>query len=819
VARRPKRRIAKRRLVRRPTRRARHQGPAIPPPPRRLHNLPTQLTTFIGREREIAEVQRLLGTTRLLTLTGAGGCGKTRLALQVAAEGLDSYPDGAWLVEFAPVTDPALVPKTVAAAVRVPERPGRDMIETLVDALRSKSMLLVLDNCEHLVSACADLAIAVLRACPQVRVLATSREKLTVPGESLWRVPSLSLPEGRRVPPSEDVVRYDAVRLFVDRAKTTVPEFAVTSENAHVVVQVCERLDGIPLAIELAAARVKVLAVEQLAARLDNRFRLLTGGSRAVLPRQQTLQAAMDWSHDLLSEKEKVLFRRLSVFMNGCTLEAVEAVCSASTVDPAHILDLLTQLVDKSLVLVDTHHGEARYRLLEIVRQYGHERLLESEEVESTRRRHRDWYLEWTDRNSSRLKRDPLLEAIGAEHDNLRAALEFSIEGNHTEPGLRLVGRLSYFWYVNGDWSEGRKWLDRVLALWGDARTAFMTQPLLGATFLARSQGEYEKARAFAQQGLAIARETASNRYVSFFLFNLGVVALQHDRDVNRAKALFDESTILSRQLGVTDLLAWNFAQFGHIARDSGEYERAASLYEESLAFARQYDENHIIAYALRNIAVLALHARDYARAAARFTESIDMHRAPNWVTEECLTGMAQIATVERQYERAGRLFGAADALREALGVRRSLVTQIRYDDAVAATRAALGDPAFAIVWGEGRAMTLEQAIEFALTVEQTASAKANRAPRTREAKPLLTMREQEVARLVARGLTNRQIAGALAVSARTAGAHVQNILNKLGFSSRAQIAAWAVEQNLTAPRDSRPASFDAGSRHDRQPT
>jgi predicted ATPase/class 3 adenylate cyclase len=309
------------------------------------HNLPIQLTSFIGRVREIAEVKRLLGTARLVTLTGSGGAGKTRLALQVAADVVEDYPDGVWLAEFAPIADPALVPKTVASTLNVSEQPGRDMTDTLVEALRPKSLLLMLDNCEHILAACRDLAAALLRTCPHVRILATSREGLGLPGEMVWRVPSLSVPEDiRHLPRPEELLLYDAVRLFVDRAVTTTPGFTVTSENAPAVAHVCRRLDGIPLAIELAAARVKVLAVEQIAVRLDNRFRLLTRGSRTVLPRHQTLQAAIDWSYELLSDRERAVLCRLSVFAGGWTLEAAEAVCTGGGIEASDVLDLLTQL-------------------------------------------------------------------------------------------------------------------------------------------------------------------------------------------------------------------------------------------------------------------------------------------------------------------------------------------------------------------------------------------------------------------------------------------------------------------------------------------
>ena len=338
--------------------------PAETPPPRLgrsiSHNLPVQVTSFIGREREIAEVKHLLSNTHLLTLTGAGGCGKSRLALQVASDLPQDYADGVWLAQLASLADPAFVPQTIASVLRVPEQPGRPVTETLVRALRFKSLLLVLDNCEHLLSACTELADALVPVCSTLRILVTSREPLGIPGEAVWRVPSLSVPGAGRLPPVDRLAQYEAVRLFVERASFSQPGFTLMDGNAAAVVQVCRRLDGIPLAIELAAARVKVLTVEQIAARLADRFRLLTGGSQRSLPRHRTLRAAMDWSYGLLSERERAVLQRLSTFAGGWTLEAAEAVCSGNGIEGPDVLDLLTQLVDKSLVAVETQGEEAR---------------------------------------------------------------------------------------------------------------------------------------------------------------------------------------------------------------------------------------------------------------------------------------------------------------------------------------------------------------------------------------------------------------------------------------------------------------------------
>ncbi len=707
--------------------------PADFPSPRSLdahpHNLPIQLTSFVGRVREITEVRRLLGAACLVTLTGSGGAGKTRLALQVAADVVERYPDGVWLVEFAPIADPALVPKTVASALQVPEQPGRDMTATLVDALRPKTLLLVLDNCEHLLAACAGLAGALLRACPQVRILATSREGLGVPGETLSHVPSLAVPEDlNHLPPSEDLVLYDAVRLFVDRAVAITPGFTVTSENARAVAQVCQRLDGIPLAIELAAARVKVLAAEQIAVRLDDRFRLLTGGSRIGLPRQQTLRAAIDWSYQLLTEAERLLFRRLSVFAGGWTLEAAESVCADGSVEATNILDLLTSLVDKSLVLAEMQRGEARYRLLETVRQFGLEKLDESAEANDARTRHRDWYLdlaEQADREQRGLRPAPSagmiktlwIERLETEHDNLRSALEWSIaEKDGAEAGLRLVGALREFWFRRGHWREAGEWLDGALARSAEAPPSVRPRALLGAANFAWRRGDYVLATTLGEQGAILCRELGDKEARASFLTLLSVVAI-HEGDYDRARRLCEEALSLGRGLGNKEIIGRQLAHLGIVARYEGDYERAVALQSESLALCREVGNDWATAFVLRNLGKVALHQSDCGGAAVYFTESLILCRemGERWLSEECLEGFAGVASATGHYERAARLIGAAFELREILGWQPSPPDQADYDKYSALTRSALGESAFATTWAEGRAMTLEQAIEYAL--------------------------------------------------------------------------------------------------------
>ena len=424
------------------------------------HNVPASLTSFLGREREVAEVRARLAAGRLLTLTGVGGCGKTRLALEVARVVLDQYPDGVWLVELGPTADAALVPHSVAAVVGARETAGQSTVNALASRLRARRLLLVLDNCEHLLDACAQLVDVLLRACPEVRVLATSREALGITGEVAWRVPSLPVPDPHHLPQLAELRANPAVRLFTERASATQSQFVLTERNAPAVAQVCARLDGIPLALELAAARVAGLAVDQLAARLGQRFRLLTGGSRTALPRQQTLRATLDWSYDLLSQPEQMLLERLSVFAGGWTLEAAEVVCSGAGIEVSDVTDGLLRLVNKSLVVADeAPDGRQRYRLLETVRQYARERLGSAAEAEAAHERHAAYFLAYVEAHDPeellRAKgllnpERSMLDQLEGELDNLRAALRWWIESPDAERALHQAAALFRIWYLRG---------------------------------------------------------------------------------------------------------------------------------------------------------------------------------------------------------------------------------------------------------------------------------------------------------------------------------------------------------------------------------
>jgi predicted ATPase len=516
---------------------------------------------------------------------GSGGCGKTRLVLQVAAGSLHQYPDGVWFVELASLADPAFVANSVAAALGIPERPARPLIETLADYLQTKTLLLVLDNCEHLHAACQGLADHLLRASGTLQILATSRESLGVEGEITYHVPPLGLPHVREAPPVAQLAQYDAIRLFTERAMLARTGFTVTASNAPAIRQICERLEGMPLAIEFAAAHVAALSVEQIAARLDDRFRLLTAGSKKT-PRHQTLRATLDWSHALLTEQEQVLFRRLSVFAGGFTLEAAENVCAGSGVGERDILDLLTRLVSKSLIVFAERKGQARYHLLETVRQYGRDRLQESDEADHVQRRHRDWYLTFAEEANSKLRRheqDVWLDRLETEHDNLRAALAWSEAARDgIEAGLRLAGALRWFWYINGHWSEGRRWLEETLSAGEGAEPSVLAEALWGAVMLAMMQGDLQRERELSEQIVRVCEPL--NDYETRIRMRIRMGNLAGELgDVERAQTLLEEGVTLAREFGDKWVIAFALTQLGDAVRSLGGHDRASRLYEESI--------------------------------------------------------------------------------------------------------------------------------------------------------------------------------------------------------------------------------------------
>jgi non-specific serine/threonine protein kinase len=731
----------------------------------RGRSLPRQLTSFIGREREITEVKRLISTSYLLTLTGSGGCGKTRLALEVAAGLLEEFPDGVWFVEFSALSNPSLVPQAVVGALGLSEQLGRPPLATLSDYLQSKKILLVLDNCEHLIEACAILADALMRSCPRLRILATSREGLGIAGETTWRVPSLSTPDPKLfIHPTQDkprpveastLTQYESVRLFIDRAEALLPGFTATDHNAAAVAEICRRLDGIPLAIELAAACVDTLSVGEIASQLGDCFRLLTTGSRTAPPRQQTLRATMDWSYNLLSEVERLLLRRLSVFAGGFTLDGAEAVC-ADGVPSNEILGLLMRLVKKSLVTVDHEEG-MRYRLLETIRQYGLEKLIEAGEESAVRGRHRDWYLSLAERIEPELRgadQKAWLDRLEVEHDNLRAALGWSLEGREVSEGLRLAGALWRFWYVRGYLSEGCRWLERALEEGVGASASVRAKALCGAGIMMWRHEDYSRAKAFFEESIALFRELGDKWGMAESLRGLGFVARDRS-DYKRAAALFEESLSLFKEIEDKKGIVWPLNDLGVVALSQGEYSLAMARCEESLSLFRELGDGWGMAVSLNILGSTAYYQGYYSRSAALFEESLslfqelgDKHgiawcleglagvavaqgqpeRAAELCRESlalyselgnkkdipgCLECLARAAVAQRQPEQAARLFGTAEALRKTAGVPLPFPDRADYDRSVAAVREGLGEEAFRVLWEEGRRMTLEEAIKM----------------------------------------------------------------------------------------------------------
>ena len=517
------------------------------PPP---NNLPLQLTSFIGREREVANLRKLLvGEARLATLTGPGGSGKSRLALAAASGMVEGFEDGVWWVGLAPVSDPDLVPQTVASTLGVRERPGRSLTEALVAYLESREVLLLLDNCEHLVEACAALADTLLHACPKLKILATSREALAVAGERSWQVPPLSSPDSRVLAAGE-LGRFESVRLFVERARYRRPEFKLNAETAPSVTEVCRGLDGIPLAIELAAARVGALSVAQISDRLGHSLKLLSESNRTSPERQRTLRAALDWSYELLDEAERKLFGRLSVFAGGFTLEAAEAVGAGDEAESDEVLDLLEHVIDKSLVVAEAGEEDAlRYRLLETVRQYGMEKLAEFGEAGRVRRRHAEYYLALAEEAEPELsgsRQGIWLEQLEAEHDNFRAVLGWALESGEADLGLRLAGALGEFWHTHGPLSEGRRWLEMCLSEEDGASSPYARAKALNeAGWITVFQGD--EGTALLEVSLALFKELGDKAGIASALANLGQAAGLYG-DIGRVSALREEAEALRRE-------------------------------------------------------------------------------------------------------------------------------------------------------------------------------------------------------------------------------------------------------------------------------
>ncbi len=812
------------------------------------NNLPVQHAPFIGREQEVSAVCDLLGCDdiRLLTLTGPGGAGKTRLALQAAAELCETFTDGVLFVNLVPISDPAFVMPTIAETLGIQEGADQPLLERLKENLRQKHVLLLLDNFEQVVSAAVQV-VDLLAACLQLKVLVTSREVLHVRAEREFPVPPLPLPDPKHLPDLAVLSHYTAVALFLQRAQAVKPDFQLTNANARAIAEICARLDGLPLAIELAAARIKLLPPQALLARIDQRLVMLTSASRDVPARQQTLRKTIDWSYDLLEEDEKTLFRRLAVFVGGCSLEAAEAVCNVPGDLGEDVLDVVARLVDKSLLGQEAAiDGEPRLLMLETIREYALERLAESGEAEAMGRQHATFCLEMAEESfpmMNNAEQATWFKRLEDDHDNLRAALRWTLESQEVQMGLRLAGTLARgFWISCNHEREGRNWLAQVLAQPGaEERTLARAQALRGLGLLAQSQGDFPEAQRVLEESVSIGRElgTAGMFDLAAALTTLENVALlQGNPDVSRelageslrlfqelgvawgvglslhflgkatlelddpgaARSLLEESAKQFRVAGDREFLTMSIDTLGLVALRQGDYAGARTSFEEALSAARgEIWHKKFTAEALTHLGTVALRMGEYHESLAFYRQSLalNLEYGYKYGLVEDLAGLAEVASLLGQPEYAALLFGAVEALRDASGIRLSPLRRAEYDHTVESIRVQLSAATFAEVWARGRSVLLDEVLATQaapLPLEQPAPAPAQAAPLYPHD---LTQREVEVLRLVAAGASNQVIADMLVISERTVNSHLVHIFNKLGVNSRAAAAAFAIRHKL----------------------
>ncbi len=686
----------------------------------RKHNLPAQLNSFIGREREIAEVKALLASARMLTLTSTGGTGKSRLSLEVAYDLLAEYPDGVWLVELAPLSDAARVPQVVAAVLGVKEDAGRPILEALVRYVRDRQLLLMLDNCEHLAQSCAELAKQLLQAGPGMKILASSREQLRINGEATYHVPALAVPGAHEAVTCESLARYEAVRLFVDRAVAVQPGFRVTDQNCAPVAEICRRLDGIALAIELAAARVQSLPVEQIATRLDNCFRVLTGGDQTALPRQQTLRASIDWSYDLLPIPERELFRRLAVFAGGWSLEAAEAVCAGGDVDRDSVMDLLTHLVEKSLVRLDP--GNARYRLLETVRQYAQELLAASGEEDAVRLRHLEHFVAHAE-----MVRDGLigprpgesLALLDLERENLLSAhgcCDRTPRG--AELGMRLARAIKMYWISRGYPGLGFRVTTEAIARdTTQARSEARCRAHFDAGQLALVMGRYGEAQRHLEESLAIARELGNKERTANALQPLGVACMGQGHNAT-ARTHLEEALGLARELGNKRNLAAAMTAIAQLYRVEGALDTAEVLYRGVLDLTRELEDRESLAIGLLNLAMVAICRRDAEQARKMLVEVDELVRATELqrVGVSLIEVSAGLSALLGDWESCARLYGAAEAQNSSTGLHRDPADEAFLAPLVDKARNALGPVEFSAAECCGRARAYPEAMAEART-------------------------------------------------------------------------------------------------------
>ena len=750
-----------------------------------------ELTEFVGRRAELALVRDALAGARLVTLTGPGGIGKTRLALQVASGAVRAFRDGAWLAELAGLRDPGLLVGEVARSLGLSDQSARWAVASLADHLQARQMLLVLDGCEHLADACAVMVDALLRGCPGLRIIATSRHVLGVAGEVTIAVPPMTVPaEGGPAAP-EELLGYEAVRLFAGRGAAVLPGFTVDACNGAAVAGVCRAVDGIPLAVELAAVRLRSLSPGQILSRLDSRFQLLSGGGPAGQPHHRTLQAALEWSYELLTDGEQAMWRRVSVFAGSFDLDAAEAVCAVGRIAAGQIADLVDALVAKSILLREGE-GTARYRLLDTIREFGAAKLRGRGNERALRLRHWQWYAALAARQEAfGPGRAEWIAALDADHENLRAALEFCLsEPGQAAAGAQLACDLWRYWETHGHLTEGRRILAALLDKL-DQTAGVRPRALWVAGFLALVQADLPAARNLLEAGLSAAEEAGDVRSVAYASSQLGYVRC-YLGDVAGGYALAEKSLMLAQrsadQIGVVLALT----QIGFIDLCSGKLQAAADRFSECTRLAGSSGDLWYQGHARWGLAVATWLLGDPDGAAVMIRDSLRSMRViddPIGVAE-CLDALAWIAAARKKAAQAATMLGAAEAAWAAISAVLQPALRARHDAALRAARAALPGAEYRAAFAKGSAMDQAEAIAFALGEE--CSRPRPDASRAGAGPGQLTRREQDVAVLVAKGQSNSQIAATLVISVRTVETHVQHIMDKLGCGTRAQIAAWS---------------------------
>jgi predicted ATPase/DNA-binding SARP family transcriptional activator len=682
------------------------------------HNIPFQISKFIGREKEMDDVADLIANNRLVTLVGTGGIGKTRLSLKVGEGLLKEFADGICLVELASLSNPALVPQTVAKLFQLVEQAGESLTEKLIRVLRPKNMLMILDNCEHLLDASAQIADTLLKNCPNLKILTTSREPLGITGEAQYHVPPLELPDLQQI--LERLLDYESIQLFEERARLVQEHFSLTMENASSVTQICHRLDGIPLALELAAARVDSFSTEQIASRLDERFNLLTGGSRTALPRQQTLRASIDWSWNLLSEPEQILLQRLSVFAGGWTLDAAEAVCAGNGNEPQNVLDIMTDIAAKSLIIVNQNPERGmRYYLLETIRQYTHEKLREADEVETISDKHLAWALAWAEEVEPELHGwDQVirLKEVDIELHNIRLAIEWGLDAGQAESSMRIFVALSRYLDGHSHFAESRRWLEAGISLRHQLTRNTLAKTLSKAAWFTFRQNDPEAGIPYAKESLALAETLEDQQTIAYALNCMGVTQISNG-DFIEAGRHFEKALFIYKNLDDTRGIARTVSNGALALAYQSNFSGAIELLKEYLSLVQNLEDLSTVAWFQFGLGTFRILHGEFEQSVKHLKKGLSLYYQINniYFIGNCMIGLAGAANGRGQPLQAARFFGAREAIHESIGSKLDSGVQPIYASLVAQTRAMLDESAFGAAWAEGRAMTLDEAVEYAM--------------------------------------------------------------------------------------------------------